>query len=67
MRTIGSGIAQWKKPEDLVGRQLPYVYNLAPKMLRGVLSQGMLFAASDDNGLVLLNPERPTPPGTQLR
>jgi len=35
MRTIVSGIAQWKKPEELVGKQLPYIVNLAPKMLRG--------------------------------
>lgn len=66
-RTIVSGIAEWKKPEDLVGRQLPYVFNLAPKMLRGVESQGMLLAASDDEGLALLIPERPVPPGTKLR
>ena len=39
-RTIVSGIAQWKKPEDLVGKQLPYVVNLAPKMLRGVEKSG---------------------------
>lgn len=66
-RTIVSGIAQWKKPEDLVGKQLPYVFNLAPKMLRGVESQGMLLAASDENGVALLLPDRPVPPGTKLR
>ena len=66
-RVIVSGIAQWKKPEDLVGRQLPYIVNLAPKMLRGVLSQGMLLAASDENGVALLMPERLVPPGTKLR
>ena len=67
MRTIVSGIAQWKKPEDLVGKQLPYIVNLAPKMLRGVESQGMLLAASDDEGVALLSPERVVPPGTKLR
>jgi methionyl-tRNA synthetase len=67
IRTIVSGIAQWKKPEELVGMQLPYVFNLAPKMLRGVESQGMLLAASDDDGLALLVPERAVPPGTKLR
>ena len=65
-RTIVSGIAQWKKPEELVGRQLPYVANLAPKMLRGVESRGMLLAASDESGVVLLFPERIVPPGTKL-
>lgn len=67
MRTIVSGIAEWKKPEDLVGRQLPYVFNLAPRMLRGVESQGMLVAGSDSEGLALLVPERPVEPGTKLR
>ena len=67
IRTIVSGIAQWKKPEELVGCQLPYIVNLAPKMLRGVESQGMLLAASDENGVALLNPERALSPGTKLR
>ena len=66
-RTIVSGIAQWKKPEELVGKQLPYIVNLAPRVLRGVESQGMLLAASDENGVALLNPERAVPSGTKLR
>src|SRR5882724_1224226 len=66
-RTIVSGIAQWKKPEDLVGRQLPYIVNLAPRMLRGVESQGMLLAASDESGVALLTPERSVPSGTKLK
>ena len=67
IRTIVSGIAQWKKPEELVGMQLPYIVNLAPRMLRGVESQGMLLAASDEAGVALINPERPVPSGTKLR
>ncbi len=66
-RTIVSGIAQWKNPEALIGCQFPYIVNLAPKMLRGVESQGMLLAASDDDGVALLEPERSVPPGTKLR
>ncbi len=66
-RTIVSGIAQWKKPEELVGKQLPYIVNLAPRMLRGVESQGMLLAASDESGVALLNPERALTPGTKLK
>lgn len=65
-RTIVSGIAQWKKPEDLVGKQLPYVFNLAPRTLRGVTSEGMLLAASDESGVALLSAERELPPGTKL-
>src|SRR3989344_3177259 len=66
-RTIVSGIAQWKKPEELVGRQFPYIVNLAPRMLRGVESQGMLLAASDEGGVALLAPERTLPVGTRLK
>ncbi len=66
-RTIVSGIAEWKSVDDLVGKQLPYSVNLAPRMLRGVESQGMLIAASDDNGVALLVPEREVPKGTKLK
>lgn len=67
LRTIVSGIAQWKKPEDLVGRQFPYIVNLAPRILRGIESQGMLIAASDEGGVALISPEREVPRGTMLR
>ena len=67
IRTIVSGIAQWKKPEELVGKRLPYIVNLAPRMLRGVESQGMLLAASDESGVALLQPERDIAPGTKLK
>jgi methionyl-tRNA synthetase len=66
-RTIVSGIAEWKSADDLVGKQLPYIVNLAPRMLRGVESQGMLIAASDENGVALLTPEREIPRGTKLK
>lgn len=66
-RTIVSGIAQWKTPEVLVGLQLPYIVNLAPRTLRGIESQGMLLAASDDDGLALLKPEREVKRGTKLK
>jgi methionyl-tRNA synthetase len=66
-RTIVSGIAEWKQPDDLVGKQLPYIVNLAPRMLRGVESQGMLIAASDDEGVALILPERNVPRGTKLK
>lgn len=67
IRTIVSGIAQWKKPEELIGLQLPYIINLAPRILRGVESQGMLLAASDENGVALLCCERTLSPGTRLK
>lgn len=67
VRAIVSGIAEWKKPEELVGGQFPYIVNLASRMLRGVESQGMLLAASDDMGVALISPLREVPRGTKLR
>ncbi len=66
-RTIVSGVAEWKKPEDLVDKQFPYIVNLAPRVLRGIESQGMLLAASDEEGVALIMPERRVPPGTKLK
>ena len=66
-RIIVSGIAEWKTPEELVGRQFPYIVNLAPRVLKGIESQGMLVAASDESGVALLSPERNIAPGTKLR
>lgn len=66
-RTIVSGIKAWKTPEDLVGKQLPYVVNLAPRVLKGIESQGMLLAGSPGgDGLVLLHPEFSVEAGTKL-
>jgi methionyl-tRNA synthetase len=67
VRTIVSGIAAWKTPEELVGKQLPYVFNLAPRVLRGIESQGMLLALSDSDGLALLVPERAVEKGVKAK
>ncbi|UJH68713.1 methionine--tRNA ligase [Allomuricauda sp. SCSIO 65647] len=57
-RTIVSGIAESFKPEDIVGRQVTVLVNLAPRKLRGVESQGMiLMAESEDGKLVFVNPD----------
>ena len=48
MRQIVSGIAQWYKPEDMVGKSIVVVCNLKPVKLRGVESQGMILAAGND-------------------
>ena len=44
-RTVASGIAQWYKPEDLIGHKVVLVANLKPAVLCGVESQGMILAA----------------------
>jgi methionyl-tRNA synthetase len=45
-RQILSGIAQWYAPEDLIGRRIIIIANLAPRKMRGLESHGMLLAAS---------------------
>lgn len=65
-RTVASGIKQWYKPEDLVGKTVIYLANLAPRMLRGVASKGMIIAAGDEVA-ILLTPESECQPGTVVR
>ncbi len=58
IRTIVSGIAQSFKPEDIIGKKVTVLINLAPRKLRGVESQGMILMTEDaKGGLVFLNPD----------
>ncbi|CAN5676836.1 methionine--tRNA ligase [soil metagenome] len=67
-RQIVAGIRANYTPEDLIGRQVVVVMNLKPAKLRGVESQGMLLAATDENGgAILLQPEKEAPEGTNVR
>ncbi|MEJ2039802.1 MAG: methionine--tRNA ligase subunit beta, partial [Desulfosarcinaceae bacterium] len=66
-RTLVAGIAAFYSPDDLIGRQVIVVANLKPAKLMGVLSKGMVLAASSDKGTVLLMPEKEMTPGTQIR
>lgn len=66
-RQILSGIREYVKEEDLLNKQFPFVTNLAPRMLRGYESQGMILAGSDESGLALLNPSKTLVNGTRLR
>ncbi|MBS1628029.1 MAG: methionine--tRNA ligase [Bacteroidetes bacterium] len=57
-RTIVSGIALYFKPEDIVGKQVTVVCNLAPRKMRGIESNGMILMAEDKNGkLHFVNPD----------
>jgi methionyl-tRNA synthetase len=57
-RTIVSGIALHFQPEDIVGKQVTVVANLAPRKMRGIESQGMILMAEDKSGkLHFINPE----------
>lgn len=66
-RQILSGIREFVSKEDLLGKQFPFVTNLAPRKLRGYESQGMILAGSDDEGLALLQPTKLLKNGTKLR
>jgi methionyl-tRNA synthetase len=64
-RQIVSGITKYvNEPEDLVGRQLAFVTNLEPRTIKGLESNGMLFAVGSDDTFAFLSPDRPVPPGT---
>jgi methionine--tRNA ligase beta chain len=54
-RQIVSGIAEKYMPEDIIGKQFPFILNLEPRVIRGVESNGMIMAA-DDEKPVLLSP-----------
>ncbi|MHA1686217.1 MAG: methionine--tRNA ligase [Candidatus Heimdallarchaeaceae archaeon] len=66
-RQILAGIKQYYKPEDLIGRQIVVIANLAPAKLMGEISDGMLLAADIDGEPILLNVDKPVPPGTKIR
>lgn len=66
-RQILSGIRAFVTPDDLLGKQFPFVTNLAPRMLRGHESEGMILAGSEAETLALLNPTKQLPNGTRLR
>ena len=65
-RQLVAGIREHYRPDELVGRQIIVVANLKPAKLRGVESQGMLLAASDDEQVIVLRPEKRTRAGASV-
>lgn len=66
-RQIVSGIAQFYKPEKLIGKQFPFITNLEPRTIRGVESQGMILAVDVHEKAVLLKPVKKVPNGSLVR
>jgi methionyl-tRNA synthetase len=66
-KQIVAGIRGHYQPEELIGRQIVVLNNLQEAVLRGEESQGMLLAASDANGVVLLRPDRECQPGAGIK
>lgn len=66
-RTIVSGIAEYYKPEEIIGKQVCVLVNLAPRKLRGIESAGMILMATDKDGsLKFVSPENLTANGSVI-
>jgi methionyl-tRNA synthetase len=67
VRTVVSGIAKHYKPEEMVGKKVIFVTNLAPRKICGITSEGMILGAEDENGnFSLVVPEKDVASGTNL-
>ena len=66
-RQICAGIRNSYTPEELVGKQIVVVANLETAKLRGLESQGMLLAASDDGRVIIMTPEKSVQAGAQVK
>lgn len=67
VRQIVAGIRKAYTPEQLIGRRIILVANLEPAVIRGETSNGMLLAASDENGLGLLTPDKEIALGSMVK
>ena len=67
-RQICAGLRQHYPAEQLVGKQIVVVANLAPRQMRGEVSQGMLLAATDPNTnkVIFVSPSEPAAPGSKV-
>jgi methionyl-tRNA synthetase len=67
-RTIAAGIKQYYSKEELIGKKIAVVANLEPRKLRGIMSHGMLLAASTDDrsSIVLLTLDKDIPNGSKI-
>jgi methionyl-tRNA synthetase len=66
-RTIVSGIAKFYEPEELIGKDVCFIANLAPRKLMGIESQGMILSAENfDGNLAVTTVQREVKPGSQV-
>lgn len=66
-RQILSGIAEYVEPSLLVGRQFPFVTNLEARVIRGLVSNGMILAVGTGDSFALLSPTSPVSSGSRIR
>jgi methionyl-tRNA synthetase len=68
VRTVVSGIAEYFEPEEIIGKQICLLANLAPREIKGIRSQGMILLAEDASGkLVFVTPEEGMKPGAEVK
>ena len=66
-RQILSGIKQYYKPDELVGKRVMVLVNLKPREIAGMMSEGMILSAADEDGnLAVMTPERFMPAGAEI-
>ncbi len=66
-KQVVAGIRNFYNKDALLGKYVVLIDNLEPALLRGVESQGMVLAASDESGIVIITPERPLKPGSVVK
>ena len=64
-RQIVSGIREYVSADELTGQQLPFVTNLEPRIIKGLESNGMLFAVGKGETFAFLKPHKKVPAGTR--
>ena len=66
--TVVSGIAEDYQPEDIIGKQVSILVNLAPRKIRGINSQGMILMAENSDGeLVFISPSKNISNGSEVK
>jgi methionyl-tRNA synthetase len=67
-RTVVSGIAEYYKPEDIIGKSVLFLANLAPREIKGITSEGMILMAENNQGeLSFMMPEKTMNPGDSIK
>lgn len=67
-RTVVSGIAEYYEPENIIGKKVSILVNLAPRKLRGIESQGMILMAEDTDGkLCFVSPTEDVSNGSEVK
>jgi len=65
-RQVVAGIAEYYEPQELIGKEIIIVANLKPAKIKGIVSEGMLLAAKDADGLAIIIPEKEKEPGAKV-